>query len=416
MTNPAAQDTNTDMTETTLVSRTGLAYFPLAFMARLPFAMMVIGVLTLVVAARGSVQIAGLSSALVGIGAATIGPLVGASADRFGQRPTLLVTAIINSVALCALAWIAYSGLPSWLMFLAAFITGASGPQTSPMSRSRLVGIIMSSLPTAKKGRTISTVLAYESAVDEVVFVFGPVIVGLLATTLGGWAPIIGAAILTLVFVIAFALHHTSTPALSKEERARDLAPTSELFRPSLSVIVIGTFAVGLVFGTTFTALTAFMQEKGSAESAGLLYGVMGIGSAILALAVALLPAGFTMRYRWLAFASFVVIGEILFTFADSVPTVLLSLAVTGVGIGPMLVTLYGFGTERSPRGRSATVMTMLGSGILLGQSLAAALTGAVAQGMGVSTAMTLPAFAALLVIVTGTLNWFLTPSKRALG
>ena len=41
--------------ETTLLKQTGLTYFPLAFISRLPFAMMVIGVLTLVVSARGSV-------------------------------------------------------------------------------------------------------------------------------------------------------------------------------------------------------------------------------------------------------------------------------------------------------------------------------------------------------------------------
>lgn len=71
----------------TLIGQTGLAYFPLALVARLPFAMMVVGVLTLVVSARGSVELGGLASAVVGVGSALVGPLVGAAADRFGQRP-----------------------------------------------------------------------------------------------------------------------------------------------------------------------------------------------------------------------------------------------------------------------------------------------------------------------------------------
>ena len=50
-----------------LVSLTGAGYFPLALIARFPFAMMVVGVLTLVVSARGSVELGGLASASVGI-------------------------------------------------------------------------------------------------------------------------------------------------------------------------------------------------------------------------------------------------------------------------------------------------------------------------------------------------------------
>ncbi|QIK62753.1 MFS transporter [Leucobacter viscericola] len=402
-----------DPAPVTLLSKTGLGYFPLAFVSRLPFAMMVIGVLTLVVSVRGSVELAGLSSALVGIGAALIGPLIGAAADRFGQRPTLLLAAVVNSAALGTLAWVAYSDSPNWVMLAVAFVTGASGPQTSPMSRSRLVSIIQTALPAERRPRTISTVLAYESAADEMVFVFGPVVVGLLATTVGAWAPVAGAAILTLVFVVAFALHHTSAPARSRAERAATLAPASELVRPTLLVVVLGIFAVGLVFGSTFTSLTAFMQERGSAESAGLLYGVMGVGSAILALCVALFSPKFTLRHRWLGFALFLLAGESLLATADSIGTVLMSLALTGIGIGPLLVTLYSFGAERSPIGRSATVMTMLGSGIMLGQSLAAAITGAVAENVDVPTAMLLPLGAAILVTLAGATNWLLTPSSR---
>lgn len=409
---PAAQPT-APAQPTTLLGQTGVTYFPLAFISRLPFAMMVIGVLTLVVSARGSVELAGLGSALVGIGAASIGPFIGAAADRFGQRPTLLIAAIVNSAALGALAWVAYSDLPNWVMLAVAFITGASGPQTSPMSRSRLVTIIQTDLPVERRPRTISTVLAYESAADEMVFVFGPVVVGVLATTMGAWAPVAGAAILTLVFVVAFALHHTSAPAKSAAQRAATLAPASELARPTLLVVVGGIFTVGLVFGSTLTSLTAFMQDAGSAESAGLLYGVMGVGSAILALCVALFSPKFTLRHRWLAFAVFIVAGEALMAQADSVGTILVSLALTGIGIGPLLVTLYGFGAQRSPVGRSATVMTMLGSALMLGQSLAAAATGSVAENLGTDPAMSLPLGAAALVMVLGIANWILTPSSR---
>src|SRR5918998_4934375 len=79
-----------------LVRSAGLSYFPLAFVARLPFAMMVVGVLTLVVAERGSVTLGGLNSAAAGIGTALAGPLLGAAVDRFGQRRVLLPGGVLH--------------------------------------------------------------------------------------------------------------------------------------------------------------------------------------------------------------------------------------------------------------------------------------------------------------------------------
>ena len=394
-----------------LISLTGVGYFPLALIARFPFAMMVVGVLTLVVSARGSVELGGLASASVGIGSALIGPLVGAAADRFGQRPTLLVTAIANSLALGALAWIAYSPLDVWAVFAVSFLVGASGPQISPMSRSRLVMIIKTAMPSKRRPRTLSATLAYESAADEVVFVFGPVIVGLLATFFGAWAPIAGAAALTLVFVVAFALHRTSAPPKTQAERAATLAPARELARPELLVTVFGIFCVGLVFGTTLTGLTALTQDLGSPESAGLFYGIMGLGSAILAISVVWFSPRFTLRYRWLVFVLFILAGQFVMASGAGLGAVALGLGITGIGVGPLLVTLYSFGTHRSPEGRSATVMTMLGSGVIVGQSGASALTGYIAEHVGTDTAMWLPASAGALLALAGIVNWFLTPA-----
>ena len=399
---------------TTLLSRTGTGYFPVALVSRLPFAMVVIGVLTLVVSARGSVELGGLNSAMVGLGVACVGPFIGAAADRYGQRPALLVAAAVNSAVLGALAWAAFAPVPVWVVLLGSFLAGASVPQTSPMSRSRLVTIVKTELPPARRARTLSTVLAYESAADEVVFVFGPVAVGLLATTLGAWAPIVGAAILTLVFVSAFALHPTGAPGRDASAATVPVAPAAELRRPALLVAVVGITSVGLFFGSTLTSLTAFMQDRGDAERAGLVYGVMGVGSAIFAIAVALLPPRFSLRARWPVFALVIVAGALLLQTADGLPRMLASLAVMGVGIGPLLVTLYSFGAHRSPAGRSATVMTMLGSALMVGQSAAAAITGVVVAQAGTRAALLLPLAAAALALASGAANWFLTPGGRA--
>ncbi|MFE5409397.1 MFS transporter [Microbacterium sp. NPDC056569] len=389
-----------------LIREAGYAYFPVALIARLPFAMMVVGILTLVVSARGSLALGGATSAMTGLGTALVGPLLGAAADRFGQRRVLLIAGAANSAMLATMAWLAFAPVPDAALLAVAFFIGATMPQVAPLSRSRLVGIIGRAYPKERRTPVVNGAMAYESAADEIVFVFGPVIVGLLATTLNPAAPVIGAAVLGLVFVSAFALHPTAQTVTDSAGSGRPAqAPVRELFRPRVLAPVVGALGMGLFFGAMLTSLTAFMAERGVPEQAGLVYGAMGIGSAALALGVALFPARFTLRARWLTFASILVAGTIALPFVGSVGAISICLLVIGVGIGPTLVTQYSLAAAFSPRGRSATVMTMLGSAIVVGQSAASALTGLVADAAGAGTALVAPLLAASVVLGAGLWN-----------
>lgn len=396
--------------ERSLLQVAGLPYFVVAFIARLPFAMMVVGVLTIVVAVRGSLALGGVTSAMVGAGTACFGALIGAAADRFGQRPVLLVIAFANSMLLVLFSIATYSAVSDVIVLLAAFGIGATAPQVAPMSRSRLVMIIRHRMPAHRHPRTISSTMAYESAADELVFVIGPFLVGLLASFISPWAPLVGAAALMLLFVGAFALHpsgrHTSH---ERDEHGNAPSRVADLFRPQLLTVVFGILGIGLFFGTMLTALTAFMAERGLEAQAGLLYGVMGIGSGAFALGVAWLPPRFSLRARWLVFAAVMLLGTAGLLLVTDVAGMTLVLGIIGIGIGPTLVTQYSLGAAHSPLGRSATVMTMLGSAVIVGQSIGAAITGPVAQGFGASAALTLPVVAAAIVVAAGVVNFALT-------
>lgn len=390
-----------------LVREAGLSYFPIALVARLPFAMMVVGVLTLVVSARDSLALGGATSAMTGLGTAIVGPLLGAAADRWGQRRVLLIAGTANSVLLLALAWLAFAPVADGALLIAAFAIGATMPQVAPLSRSRLVGIISRTFRSGDRTRVVNGTMAYESAADEIVFVFGPVIVGLLATTLDPAAPVIGAAVLALVFVSAFALHPSAATGTAAGDAAGvpEQAPARELARPALLTTVLGTLGMGLFFGAMLTSLTAFMSERGAPEQAGLVYGAMGIGSAALALGVAFFPARFTLTARWLTFAAILVAGTLALPFVHSIAGITGSLLIIGIGIGPTLVSQYSLATARSPHGRSATVMTMLGSAVVVGQSAASAITGLVAESAGAQAALVLPIAAAGIVLAAGIAN-----------
>lgn len=400
------------LTEPSLLRLAGLPYFLIAFIARLPFAMMVVGVLTVVVSARGSLSLGGLTSAAVGLGTACFGPLLGAAADRFGQRVVLVALALANGTMLLLFTAVVYGTGSDGFVLLAAVGIGATAPQVAPLSRSRLVTLIGERMPESRRAKTVSGTMAYESAADETVFVFGPFFVGILASAIAPWAPLVGAAVLTIVFVGAFALHPSGRHVSQERDiDGKALSAVSELFRPQLLIVVLGILGVGIFFGTMLTSLTSFMADRGAPEQAGLLYGVMGVGSAILALGVAWLPPAFSLRARWLVFSGILFAGSLLLGFVTSPATMMVALAIMGIGIGPTLVTQYSFGAARSPRGRSATVMTMLGSGVIVGQSIGAAVAGELAENMGTSAALLLPMIAAFIAFAAGVANWVLSGS-----
>src|SRR5690606_13614013 len=149
----------------------------------------------------------------------------------FGQRPVLLVLAVANGTMLGLFSVIVYSQAPGAVVLLTAFGIGATAPQVAPMSRSRLVTMIEERMPVERRVRTVSGTMAYESAADETVFVFGPFVVGVLASLLAPWAPLACAAALTVIFVAAFALHPSGRSiSLARGSDGRAPSAVAELF------------------------------------------------------------------------------------------------------------------------------------------------------------------------------------------
>lgn len=383
-----------------LVPMVGTAYLPLSFFARLPLAMLTIGSMTLVTASSGSYALGGLSAAMVGLGSAIGGPTLGYLADRFGQRPVLIPAAILHTILLLILTWYGNSGagMVVGVLVLISLLAGATGPQVGPMSRVRWISMTRQQ---KKNPKVLTAALSLESMLDELGFVFGPVAVGLLASLLHPTLPLLIAAVLTVVLVPVFAKHRTGDAV--KLHAAT--APTGKvrIGRARLAAIgalVLGMIGLGTVFGSSAAGTLAFAGAQGDSNQGGLLYGAMGISSALAAVSVAAWPQGFSQINRWITCGIALTIASFGLHFAATIPWMLLALFVAGFAVGPVIVTVMTLGGEVAPPKLLSTVMTLLSAGIVVGTSIGNGLAGLLADSAGYLGAFWVSSAAAFLILL----------------
>lgn len=396
----------------------GRSFIPLGLFARLPLAMLTVGALTLVTAVSGSYAVGGAAAGAVGIGSALGAPVLGALADRLGQRRVLVVSALFNTLAVAALILAAYLApggreLAGAVPVLgAAFVAGASCPQVGPLARVRWMAL--SSPRAGGQPGDLDTALSYESTADELTFVLGPALVGVLASLASPWLPLALAAALTLTLVPAFAVHPTvravprrpaptRADAAAERQQRQALAPgpraagAAAVGLPVLAMVCMGTF-----FGATQTSLSSFAAGFATSELAGLLYAVMGLSSAAAALSVAYWPQRFGVRGRWLACAALMTGFAALLQLPSTALPMILVLLVLGLPVGPLMVTVFAIGGQVAPAGKLGTVMTALASGVVAGTAVGSSVAGQLAQNVGYSAAFLVPVCAAAALFLLG--------------
>ncbi|WOH17237.1 MFS transporter [Paenarthrobacter sp. GOM3] len=418
----------------------GPGFLPLGLFARLPLAMLTVGTLTLVTAVSHSYAIGGMAAGAVGIGSALGAPVLGSLADRAGQRIVLLVAAIVNTLAVAGLLAAAYL-TPGYEsvgdaigVLIAAFLAGASCPQVGPMARVRWMALTTRNLSPAAGtgGRSVAanradldTALSYEGTADEITFVLGPALVGVLASIVAPWLPLALAAVMTITLVPAFAVHPSQQAVVPAPRKASADVGTPEghsgeevpqrrkrwagavVAVPVLAMVCMGTF-----FGATQNALSAFSAQYATAEIAGLLYAVMGLSSAVAALSVAFWPQRFSLAARWVAAALAMSVLSLLLLLPAGIWPMVVVLLVLGIPVGPVMVTVFSIGGVVAPAGRMATVMTALASGIVAGTALGSYLAGQLAQTQGSGAAFVVSMGAAAGLFLLGVVTLIVMKSR----
>jgi MFS family permease len=238
---------------------------------RLPIGILGLAILLATQASSGSFGVAGAVAASYLAGLAIMAPVLGRLIDRAGPARVLAVCAGVFPSALIALVAALRLDAPPWAPFLLAAITGAAFPP------------ITVSLRTFMRQRLadeaqLATAYSLESVLIELIFIVGPVLVALFVAYLSAAAAVIFAAacglIGTMLFVRSPVIAHWR---VAQRTGASILGPLSVRgFLPLLVVIL----AYSGAFGLLEIGVTAFATESGSAALAGVILGLMSVGSA----------------------------------------------------------------------------------------------------------------------------------------
>lgn len=180
-------------------------------LARLPMSMMGLGIILALNHLYDNWTIAGVMSAAYVFATAAVTPFYARLFDRFGQRKVGKFVLAVQVVAMLSFAFAALVRVPIPLLFVLAVVMGLTQFAFGALVRTRWAYV----LERTDNSEMLNTAYALESAIDEIVFIFGPILAAFLAASVNPvsqlFVPTAASAIGGTMF---FALRDTQPPVI----------------------------------------------------------------------------------------------------------------------------------------------------------------------------------------------------------
>ena len=375
-----------------VLSEPGAAAFSATgFLARLPISMVTLGIVLMVSARTDSYGLAGGISAAFVIASCLAALLQGRLIDRLGQARVLLPTVATCSVSLSLLVWAVDAGHRVPLPHVFAALAGATMPAVGAAVRARWTHVLAS--PAERQ-----TAFALEAVVDETVYLLGPPLATVLATSIDPAAGLVAAIVAGLSGTLLFcSLRATEPPAhpVHTETGSKVAMPWGQLV--PLALICL---AMGGVFGSTEVVTVAFAEGLGEKSVAGVLLGLWALGSLVAGFVTGAVtwrrtPAA-RMRVGVVAFTALMAPTPLV--HGDIAMGVLLFLA--GFAIAPTLIAAVSFVEQTVPTSRLTEGIAILSTTIAAGIAPGAAVAGVVIDAHGPHAAYLVPVCSGLVGVV----------------
>lgn len=358
------------------------------FVARIHLSMDRLALLFIVVHKTGSYGLAGLMVATASIVITIAQPFWARAADFYGQGRILYINTILRFISFTLFILLVQFDFPIWTWFISIVIAETNTINAGSLVRRRWVHI----LPNPKLK---TTAYSFESLVDEIIFVFGPLLATFLATNVSPVSCLMASMAFVVIGQPALAKLRDSEPKVEKVKK--DLNALNIIKRRSAQAIILPVFFVGGYFGSVGIAVVAFANRAGTPEISGLLLATWALGSATSALINGVVGIDFAPAKIFIYSLIFMFIMSLGLFLTNSPITLGIVLFLNGLGISPLLVNAFATMEQEVSQEELTEAMTWVITGTPTGGAIGSAIAGQVIDNFGVKQGFLIPVLALFL-------------------
>lgn len=359
------------------------------FIARMPISMTGIGLVTMLSQLRGEYWLAGTVAATFALAAALMAPQISRLVDRLGQSRVLLPATVVSVLSIIALLLCTRYQAPDWTLFLFALLAGCM-PSMPAMVRARWTELYRGS-------PKLHTAFSFESVVDEICFIIGPVIsVGLSVMVFPEAGPLLSCVFLA-IGVLLFTAQKSTEPAV------RPLSTRSKgavIKIGSLRVLVYTLAAIGTIFGTVDVVSVAFSENQGNTVAASMVLSVYAIGSCLAGLIFGTLTLNAPLYRQFLGAVAISTITMLPLLFVDRIATLAVAVFFAGMSVAPTMIITMGLVEKIVPESQITEGMTWAITGLGIGVALGSAVAGWFVDRFGARSGFFVAVVAGVLALV----------------
>ena len=362
------------------------AFTTAGFIGRLPLSMIGLGIVLLETSKGVSYAIAGTIAAAFAVAAAIGGPIVSGFVDRHGQHRVLPWAVVTYSLFMVTLLAALDRGVALFAVIVLAAGAGMTMPNLGSLVRARWAHVLPGS-------SGIHAAYAWESILDEMVFVIGPPLATVLALRVHPAAALV--ACVVLVFLGAGALvpqRRTEPPAHGKTRRVGQLA----VRHPGMPFLFASFVAVGGIFGSFEVVTVAFAQEQNATDATGLLLALYALGSLVAGFTYGALRSPEFHGRRMTLMLTVMAAVTLGFPLAPSVMVLGPVAFLAGLSVSPVLIAGTALVERIVPAAQLTEGITWTSTGLALGLAVSVPVSGVIIDSRGAHIAYLVTAGCAL--------------------
>lgn len=366
-----------------------------ALIGRLPAGMIGLAIIFPLSSILGSYANAGIVAAATMSGMAFAAPFSGRLVDRYGQRNILVIFAVLNLLSTLSLIVCTKYAAPFSVLCLMGAVCGASRLSTGTMARTRWAFVIPKKNITYYK-ETLQAAFAFESVLDEIVFICAPILATLLCSFVH---PLAGLACCLISYVggaLALAIQNKTEPSIEPRHEKYSSALTLSALRIIFSAILF----IGISAGAIEMIVVARTDALNSRALTGELIATLAFSSML---------SGFwygAQRFKvepfvlWIRCIGILVLVLIPFVFAIHVLPLALALFIAGLAIAPTAISGQILTEKILPKALMNEGMSMIVTAMILGMALGSWLSGVLIDTIGTNFTGILPVAVTLIALI----------------